>query len=92
MIGGKNAQIFEALLQGQLRFLFSGKRVRVLTLDDARRPQDLRELRELLASKRLRAVIDRVFKLEELADAVRYVERGHVRGKVVVALGPVPFT
>jgi NADPH:quinone reductase-like Zn-dependent oxidoreductase len=32
-------------------------------------------------------VIDRTYKLEETADAVRYVAAGHTRGKVVIAIG-----
>lgn len=89
MIGGTGGQIFEALLQGKLRFMFGGKRVATLTIDDTRREKDLRELRELLAQKKLRPVIDRVFKFEQLKDAFEYVARGHVRGKVVVEVqGP----
>jgi NADPH:quinone reductase-like Zn-dependent oxidoreductase len=90
MVGGTNAQIFEGLLQGKLRFLFSGKRVETLTLDGSKRQGDLRQLAELLATGKLRPVIDRVFPLEQLADALRYVERGHVRGKVVIRVADPP--
>lgn len=90
MVGGTNAQIFEGLLQGKLRFLGSGKRVDVLTLDGSRRQGDLRQLAELLAAGTLRPVIDRVFPLAELAEALRYVEQGHVRGKVVIRVADPP--
>lgn len=83
MIGGKNAQIFEALLLGRFRFMWSGKRIGTLTLD-RQRERDLRELRDLLTSQTLRPVIDRMFTLEETAEAMRYAEQSHVRGKVVI--------
>ncbi len=86
MIGGANRQIFDALLLGRLRFLGSGKTARVLTLDQARYATDLQELSDLLVEGKLRPVIDRTFALEETADAIRYAEKGHVRGKVVISV------
>ncbi|AKF10834.1 hypothetical protein DB32_007983 [Sandaracinus amylolyticus] len=84
MVGGANAQIFEALLLGWRRFRGGEQRIEVLTLDEAPRTAELEEARALLATGALRPVIDRVFPLAEAADAMRYVERGHVRGKVVL--------
>lgn len=86
MIGGANRQIFEALLLGRLRFLRSGKTVRVLTLDQARYGTDLLQLSDLLRDGALRPVIDRTFPLEETAEAIRYAEAGHVRGKVGITV------
>lgn len=86
LIGGSNSQLFEALLLGPLRFSGSGKRSQVLTIDDRRRAEDLRELRALWATRQLQPIVDRCFELEALAEAVRYVERGHVRGKVVIRI------
>lgn len=86
MIGGENAQIFEALLLGWLVFLFGDKRCGTLTIDDTRRAEDLRELAQMLASGSLEPVIDCAFPLEQTAEAFRYVEGKHVRGKVVVTV------
>jgi len=47
---------------------------------DAARP----ELVELAASGRLRVTVDRVFPLAEAAEAHRYLQTGHARGKVVL--------
>ncbi len=43
-------------------------------------------LRQLLESGTYRAVIDRTYPLEEIAEAHRYVEQGHKRGNVVVTV------
>ena len=48
------------------------------------RSSDLAELRDLLSTQQLKPIIDRVFPLAETADAIRYVENGHVQGKVIV--------
>ena len=45
---------------------------------------DFGVLRDLMQSGKVSPVIDRTYKLEQTADAVRYVEEGHARGKVVV--------
>ncbi|MBX3271044.1 MAG: DUF2306 domain-containing protein [Sandaracinaceae bacterium] len=82
MVGGTGRQIFEALLVGPLAFWRSGRRVEVLTLSAG--PPELEEVRELLATGALRPVIDRVLSLDQAAEAMRYVERGHVHGKVLL--------
>lgn len=46
--------------------------------------RDLGVIAEMVASGSVKPVIDRVFPLEETADAVAHVEAGHTRGKVVV--------
>jgi len=45
---------------------------------------DLTVLAGLVESGKLTAVIDRRYVLREVPDAIRYVEQGHARGKVVI--------
>jgi NADPH:quinone reductase-like Zn-dependent oxidoreductase len=45
---------------------------------------DLTLLAGMVESGKLKAVIDRTYKLEQIAEAVRYVEEGHARGKVII--------
>jgi len=45
---------------------------------------DLATLAELMESGKVTPVIDRTYKLSEAAEALRYLEGGHARGKVVV--------
>ena len=47
---------------------------------------DLTLLGELVATGKLEPVIDRRYSLSEVPDAVRYVEEGHARGKVIITL------
>src|SRR5947207_13841750 len=49
--------------------------------------QDLTLLAEMVQSGKLKTVIDRTYKsLSEVPDAIRYLEEGHARGKVVIAV------
>ncbi|MFO0686201.1 MAG: NAD(P)-dependent alcohol dehydrogenase [Sandaracinus sp.] len=87
MVGGNNRQIFEALLLGKLRFLGSGRRLEVLTIDERLRRQDLAELSALLADGRVKPVVERVVPFAEIPEAMSAAWGGHVGGKIVVEVG-----
>jgi NADPH:quinone reductase-like Zn-dependent oxidoreductase len=48
--------------------------------------EDLIILRDLMAAGKVIPVIDRCYKLEEVPEAIRYLEAGHARGKVVITV------
>jgi NADPH:quinone reductase-like Zn-dependent oxidoreductase len=49
--------------------------------------KDLTELGDLMKSGKVKPVIDRTYKsLSELPDAIKYLEEGHARGKVVITV------
>lgn len=48
--------------------------------------EDLTILCELVASGKVTPVIDRCYRLSEVPEALRYLEEGHTRGKVVITL------
>jgi len=48
--------------------------------------QDMTFLADLMQSGKITPVIDRTYKLNQTADALRYLEQGHARGKVVINL------
>ena len=49
-------------------------------------PKDLTTLCELISSGKVTPVIDRRYGLSEVTEAIRYLEEGHARGKVVITL------
>jgi NADPH:quinone reductase-like Zn-dependent oxidoreductase len=48
--------------------------------------EDLVALKELAEGGKVAPVIDRTCPLSESADAIRYLEAGHARGKVVITV------
>jgi NADPH:quinone reductase-like Zn-dependent oxidoreductase len=48
--------------------------------------EDLKLLSDLMQTGKLTPVIDRTYKLSETAEAMRYFEEGHAKGKVVIAV------
>jgi NADPH:quinone reductase-like Zn-dependent oxidoreductase len=83
MTGGSNRQLTEALLFGPLLSIGRQQFGNVLVKPNQ---GDLLVLKELCESGKVRPVIDRRFPLSEVSSAVRYVEDGHARGKVVVTM------
>jgi len=43
-------------------------------------------LTELIETGKIRPVIDRTYPLRETAEAIRYLETGHARAKVVITV------
>jgi NADPH:quinone reductase-like Zn-dependent oxidoreductase len=41
----------------------------------------------MMASEKVTPVLDRTYPLADVAEAIRYQEEGHARGKVVIAVG-----
>jgi len=48
------------------------------------KPEDLSMLAGMMAEGKIRSVIDRTYRISELPEAIRYLETGRARGKVVV--------
>jgi len=47
---------------------------------------DLTTMHDLLKAGKVTPVIDRCYSLNEAAEAIRYLEEGHARGKVVIVV------
>jgi NADPH:quinone reductase-like Zn-dependent oxidoreductase len=49
---------------------------------------DLEVVNALMVGGKVKPVIDRAYALSEVPDAIRYLEAGHARGKVVISVAP----
>jgi NADPH:quinone reductase-like Zn-dependent oxidoreductase len=86
MAGGDWPQIQQAMLWGPLLSVLGSKKLGVCPTQANQ--TDLTYLGELLEAGKLKPVIDRRFPLSAVADAIRYVEEGHARGKVIINVDP----
>src|ERR687893_1769224 len=78
-LGGFQRQIF-----APLRALL-GKQ-KLIGLVAKERQEDLLTLKEFIEAGKLTPVLDRTYPLSEAPDAIRYLEQGHARGKVVLTI------
>jgi len=85
MAGGSGAQIFQGMFLGPILSLASSKKL----CNYVARPKqtDLTYIKELVEAGKVKPVIDRSYPLSEVPEAIRYVETGHARGKVVINIG-----
>lgn len=67
---------------GNARALLGGKRLLMAQIKP--RGGDLEKITTLIVAGKIRPVLDKVFTLEQIAEAHRLSEAGHVRGKLVV--------
>ena len=86
MVGGTMGQIFQALLLGPLL----SRRGKVAAVTAKPNRADLAAVGALLQAGQVRPVIDRCYPLHEAAEAFRYLEREHARGKVVITVASAP--
>lgn len=64
----------------------NGTFLKVGSIDKKITIDDFKFLKQLTEEGKLKAVIDRTYPLEQIVEAHRYVEKGHKRGHVVIAV------
>jgi len=85
-LGGTSVPIFSALLLGPLISRFSDRWSGLLIWWKPFNPDDVATLKQLIAAGKLKPVIDRQFSLNEVVEALRWVDEGRARGKVVITV------
>jgi NADPH:quinone reductase-like Zn-dependent oxidoreductase len=84
MLGGSTAQMYQAMLLGPLVSMAGSKKMGNLLAKPNQ--TDLVFLKDLLEAGKVKPVIDRSYPLSEVPEAIRYLEEGHARGKVVITV------
>jgi NADPH:quinone reductase-like Zn-dependent oxidoreductase len=88
IVGGETGGRWLGGSDRQLRALalspFVGQKL--TTFISAENGDDLRDLTELIEAGHVTPAIDRTYPMGEVPKAIRYVEEGHARGKVVITI------
>jgi NADPH:quinone reductase-like Zn-dependent oxidoreductase len=84
MTGGSMKQIFHAMLLAPWFSLSGNKKMGGIVAHANQK--DLAFIKELMENGKVVPVIDRVYPLAEVPEALRYLVAGHARGKVVIEI------
>ena len=77
--------LFQVLFLGAWVSMTGGKKIGAMGTVNVNKA-DLGFMAELLEDGKVVPVIDRHYKLGEVAEAIRYLEEGHARGKVIITV------
>jgi NADPH:quinone reductase-like Zn-dependent oxidoreductase len=83
-LGGTSRTIFTGLLVGPLISLFTDRWSGLLLWWKPFHEPDVKAIKQMIAAGKMKPIIDRRFPLSEVVEALRYVDDGHARGKVIV--------
>ncbi len=85
--GGSMTQFFQAMLLGPWISMTGSKKMGSMGIAKPNK-KDLVFMAELIEAGKVVPVVDRRYPLCEVPEAIRYLEEGHARGKVVIAFEP----
>jgi NADPH:quinone reductase-like Zn-dependent oxidoreductase len=80
--GGLWSRVFQTMLLSPLISLIGGKKMGILIHKP--NTDDLDSLIKLIETGKVKPVIDKIYPLSNAAEALRYFEEGHAKGKVVI--------
>lgn len=84
LIGGSASTLLQALVLGRLIKLTTHKIIRVLAVPQSR--TDLLSVTQLVTAGKIKPQIDKVYPFTNVPEAMRYIESGMSKGKVVISI------
>jgi NADPH:quinone reductase-like Zn-dependent oxidoreductase len=85
-LGGTGAPILKAMVLGPVITLAGDKSMGLMLWWKPFKAEDIATIASLITAGKVKPVIDRRFPLSEVVEALRWVDDGHARGKVVITL------
>ena len=85
-LGGETGRIFQGLVVGPLISMRSDRSAGLMIWWKPFHPADVTTLKDLIAAGKLTPVIDRQYPLTGVVEALRHVDEGRARGKVVISM------
>jgi NADPH:quinone reductase-like Zn-dependent oxidoreductase len=77
--------LFQAMIIGPLLSRNDGQKIGLMATAKVNK-KDLLVIKELLETGKVKPVIDKTYSLKEVPEAIRYLETGRARGKVVITV------
>jgi NADPH:quinone reductase-like Zn-dependent oxidoreductase len=85
MVGGSGVAILQAFILGPLISMRGSKKMGIV-MWKPNNQEDLAILEALFEAGKVAPVIDRYYPLSEIPEALRYLEGGHAKGKVIITV------
>ncbi len=86
IVGGSRSTLFKVIFLGRMATRNSNKKMGINDWHSDKK-EDMRFLMELFEKGKVKPIIDKTYPLEEVPEAYRYLEGGHVKGKIVINVG-----
>ena len=83
IVGGSRSSILQALLFGPLISMIGNKKMGIPFVGSKK--EDLIFIKDLVEEGKVLPVIDRCFPFEEIPEALRYLEHGEQKGKIIIS-------
>ena len=75
---------FGTMIGGAVRSIFSKKKIVSGVIKET--SEDMNFFKQEIESGKLKAVIDRIYTLKQIVEAHTYVDKGHKKGNVIIAI------
>jgi NADPH:quinone reductase-like Zn-dependent oxidoreductase len=85
MVGGTTGRIFQIFILGSLISKFSSKSIGVL-IGRPNDKDDMKFLTQLFDDNKVIPVIDKIYPIDEVSEALRYLGEGKTKGKLVIRI------